>query len=123
MIYWRNLGQSWSEMFRGSFTAGGFVTAGAAWLGLSKTAALAAGVASTLFWPALSVLCGFLVWKWRIIHAQLARERDNTPAVTEQLALLRSIASDLSTVRTTWCPVREYATNGNPHPLEQGEYA
>jgi hypothetical protein len=94
LVYWRNLGQSWSEMFRGSFTASGFVTAAAAWLGMSKSGALLLGLASTFFWPTLAILCGYGVWRWRVIHAQLERERDNTPATAEQLALLREIAKN-----------------------------
>src|SRR6266702_3687495 len=98
-VYFRNLGQSWSEMFRGSFTASGFITAGAAWLGASKVTALMLGLASTFFWPLLAVGCGWAVWRWRVIHAQLERERDNTPYMAESLALLQQIARNTQTRR------------------------
>ena len=93
-IYWRNLGQGYAEMFRGGVTASGMLTGLAVWLGMGKAASIALGVASMALRPALSVLCGWGIWRWRIIHAQIERERDNDARTTETLALLREIAEN-----------------------------
>jgi hypothetical protein len=107
-VYFRNLGQGYSEMFRGSMTASGFVTAGAAWLGMSKTHAVLLGVASLGFWVVLAVFFGWAVWKWKVIHAQLERERDNSPVPLEMLQLLRAIRDNTQPTGVTWRPNRKY---------------
>ena len=89
--YYQTLGQSYAEMFRGSLTAGGVVTAGAAWLGMGKTGALILGVASIAFWQCLAVGFGYAVWRWRVIHATLEREWHNSPATLRQMELLEQI--------------------------------
>lgn len=89
--YFQNLGQGYAEMFRGSLTAGGIVTAGAAWLGLGKAGALVLGAVSVFFWQGLAMGFGYLVWRYRIIHATLDHEWKNSPATARTIELLETI--------------------------------
>jgi len=77
--YWQQMGQGYMEMFKGSLTAGGIVTAGAAWLGLGKTGAILVGVGSIFFWQALAMLFGWLIWHHHIIEGTLDNEWKNDP--------------------------------------------
>ena len=90
--YYQQLGQAYAEMFRTGFTASSFVTAGAAWLGASKGLALLIGLASMFFWLLFAVLCGWVVWRWRVIHATLDADYRNNPGVMRQIAALEEIA-------------------------------
>ena len=89
--YFQNLGQSYAEMFRGSLTAGGIVTAAAAWLGVGKAGAILIGTLSVLFWQLLAMLFGYIVWKWRIIHATMEHEWRNNPVASKTIDLLTQI--------------------------------
>ena len=89
--YWQNLGQSYAEMFRGSMTAGGIVTAAAAWLGVGKTGSVIIGICSIFFWQTLAILFGWAVWRWRIIHRTIEHEWRNSPLAVEQIKLLEAI--------------------------------
>ena len=91
-MFYRNVGQSWSEMLRGSFTASTLVTMAAHYLGLSARLAFIIGVVSTVLWPGLAVVCGWGIVRWRILHHTMTRERDNNPTAHEMLTLLRAIA-------------------------------
>ena len=89
--YYQIQGQGYTDMFRGSFTASGLVTAGAAWLGVGKGWALAIGVASIGFWIVLSCAFGYAVVRWRVLHRTLKNEWDNTPYLVRHIELLEQI--------------------------------
>lgn len=89
--YFQSIGQGYADMARGSMTASGLVTAGAAWLGMSKSMALALGAASVCFWVLLAVVFGYVVWRWRVVHHSLGMERDANPATVRTLELLERI--------------------------------
>lgn len=89
--YYQNLGQSYAEMFRGSLTAGGVVTAAAAWLGVGKLGAIFIGSLSILFWQLLAMLFGYVVWRWRVIHTTMDHEWKNNPYNARTIELLETI--------------------------------
>ena len=92
--FYQQIGQSYAEMFRGGFTASGFVTAAAAWLGVGKAGALLIGVSSMLFWPLLAIVMGWAVTRWRVYHSTVSREMEQSPWLSRQLALLEEIAEN-----------------------------
>ena len=93
--YWQIQGQGYAEMFKGSLTAGGIVTAGAAWLGVGKAGAILLGVGSVFFWQVLATVLGWLAWKYHVVQSAQKNDGVNNPIIAEQLALLRRIAASL----------------------------
>ena len=89
--YWQQQGQGYAEMFKGSLTAGGIVTAGAAWLGMGKVGALLLGVSSVFFWQILATFFGWLAWRHKIIENQLGQEWKNNPWQREVVGLLATL--------------------------------
>ena len=85
------IGQGYAEIFRGSLTASGIVTAGAAWLGMGKTGALLLGLLSLGFWLALAIVFGWSVIRWRVIHKTLDAQWRNDPFAVRQMDLLEAI--------------------------------
>ena len=94
--YWQTMGQGYAEMFKGSLTAGGIVTAGAAWLGIGKAGAILLGVGSVVFWQALAVLFGWLAWRHKIIEETLDKDWRNDPAKRRTIEALEKIEAHLA---------------------------
>lgn len=92
--YFQILGRDYADVVRGSMTSAAIVTAGAGWLGLSKPLSIVIGAATIPAWVALSILLGWGVWKWRVLHATLTAEYRNDPYRSESLDLLREIAAN-----------------------------
>lgn len=92
--YFQGLGYSYAEMLKGSMTASAAVTYMATKFGIGIAGTLVLALGSVVLWQVLALGFGWLVWRWRIVHAELERARDNSPATSEQLALLREIAKN-----------------------------
>lgn len=91
--YFQNLGQSYAEMLAGvgPIMAGGLVTGLAAYLGLRTRWAILIGLGIIGGRILLAIGFGYLVWRYRIIHATQDHEWRTNPAVTRQLDLLDAI--------------------------------
>jgi len=91
--YFQNVGQSYAEMLAGvgPILAGGMVTGLAAYLGLSVRGAVAIGLSIIGGRILLAMGFGYVVWRYRIIHATLDHEYKNNPFNARQLDLLEAI--------------------------------
>jgi len=120
--YWQIQGQGYAEMFKGSLTAGGIVTAGAAWLGVGKAGAILLGIGSVFFWQVLAMVLGWLAWKYHVVQSAQKNDGINNPIIAEQLALLRRIADSLSTESCPLCDANvlaDPATHFQRHSVGQ----
>jgi hypothetical protein len=113
--YWQTIGQNYADMVRGSMTASGLVTAGAAWLGASKPVALLMGVGSIGVWFILATAVGWAVWKWRVLHATLESDWRNNPYHAQTIDLLQQIARN-----TSRSQIGTITANGQTAPIYMG---
>ena len=93
--FWQSLGQTYAEMFRGSLTASGIVTVAASWLGMGKTGAVILGICSIGFWLCLAIVLGYLVHRYRIVHATTRHEVEASEFQRRSVAALEAILVEL----------------------------
>ena len=91
--FWQSLGQTYAEMFRGSLTASGIVTVAASWLGMGKTGAVILGICSIGFWLCLAIVLGYLVHRYRIIHATTRHEVEASEFQRRSVAALERLVT------------------------------
>ena len=90
-----NLGKEYGDLFRGSVTGGAALTFVANWLGLGKVASILVGAALVPVAVAIAVSAGYLVVRWRVVHATIEREWENNPFMRAQIDVLREIRDRL----------------------------
>jgi hypothetical protein len=86
-----NVGKEYGDLFRGSVTGGAALTFVANWLGLSPLASVGVGVALVPVAIAISVGAGYLVVRWRIVHATIEQTWEHNPFMRAEIDLLREI--------------------------------
>jgi hypothetical protein len=90
-----NLGKEYAEVFRGSLTGGAALTFVAKYLGLGTLGAVAIGALLVPVFLAIAVTAGYLVIRWRIVHATIEREWANNPYERAHIDTLREIRDEL----------------------------
>jgi len=91
-----NVGKEYGDLFRGSVTGGAALTFVANWLGLGKLPSILIGVALVPVAVGIAVTAGYIVVRWRIVHATIEKEWENNPYMRTQIDLLREIRDRVS---------------------------
>ena len=89
--FWQGLGQSYADAMRTGASASAILASAAKYLGLSTGWAVGLAVTAFCLWPTLAILFGYLVWKWRLVHAEMQRQMDVDPYKQQTVHLLREV--------------------------------
>jgi hypothetical protein len=92
--FWVGLGQSYADAIRTGASASAIIASAAKYLGLSAWWAVALGATAFCLWPTLALGFGYLVWRYKLVHAEMERQLEVNPASHRQLALLTQIETN-----------------------------
>ena len=89
--FWQGLGQSYADALRTGASASAIIASAAKYLGMSASLAITLGGLAFVLWPTTALVCGYAVWRYKLVHAEMERQLEVNPMSHRSLALLGQI--------------------------------
>jgi hypothetical protein len=97
--YFYNLGKEYADVLKGTLTPTLLAGYMANQAGATTTAATGTALLVPVAMVVVSLVAGWITWRWRIVHATIAHEWDANPYYRAHIEMLREIRDRLPTYR------------------------